>query len=83
MLNEEGVTLFDIPSVLQVNLIATTTQHIRCVGSNKDWRPPNPRRLGGLTHYQDIANPTSAASGKGGVSLTRPQGTTFSGFSQS
>lgn len=57
MLNEEGARLFDIPSVLQVDLIATTTQQIRCVGWNEDSRLPDPRRLGECTHYQGIATP--------------------------
>lgn len=57
MLSEEGVTLFDVLSVLQVGLIVTTTQLIRCVGSNEDLRLPDPRRLGGRTHYQGIAIP--------------------------
>lgn len=78
MLSEEGVTLFDVLSVLQVGLIVTTTQLIRCVGSNEDLRLPDPRRLGGHTHYQGIAIPyLHHLRKKKKPSLTRPQGTTF------
>jgi hypothetical protein len=66
MLNEERVTLFDIPSALQVDLIATTTQHIRCVGSNKDstTKPHESRRTHLLPGYSNPLPPLPQGGGK-------------------